>query len=269
MSLTPLFHYDAGQMALGKIKSSIHDEKKEEKVPLVGTSLFCLGKKNKCRGFIHSFTYNRKFEFTILAFIIISTITLAFESPLDNPDGQKVEILSKIDVVMTGIFTFEAILKIISIGFLFCGSSSYIRDPANMLDFLIVASALFELAAGDAVKVGFFKALRILKILRPLRIIARNKSLKIAIISLGRSIPNIVRLQAIVLFFVFLFAILQTTLFSGAFYACSTDHLDLNMKQSLQNIVTMWDCINYGGEWTKPELNFDNTFASLLTLVTI
>ena len=31
----------------------------------------------------------------------------------------------------------------------------------------------------------------------------------------------------------------------------------------------MWDCINYGGEWVQPDLNFDTTFGSLLTLITI
>ena len=31
----------------------------------------------------------------------------------------------------------------------------------------------------------------------------------------------------------------------------------------------MWDCLNYGGEWIEPDLNFDTTFTSLLTLVTI
>ena len=31
----------------------------------------------------------------------------------------------------------------------------------------------------------------------------------------------------------------------------------------------MWDCYNYGGEWVQPDLNFDNTLNSLLTLVTI
>ena len=71
------------------------------------------------------------------------------------------------------------------------------------------------------------------------------------------------------LFFVFLLAILQTTLLSGQFYSCSTDHLDLDMKQQNQNIETMWDCINYGGEWVEPDLNFDTTLTSLLTLVTI
>lgn len=31
----------------------------------------------------------------------------------------------------------------------------------------------------------------------------------------------------------------------------------------------MWDCINYGGEWVQPDLNFDTTLNSVLTLVTI
>ena len=31
----------------------------------------------------------------------------------------------------------------------------------------------------------------------------------------------------------------------------------------------MWDCYSYGGEWIKPDLHFDTTLTSLLTLVTI
>ena len=41
------------------------------------------------------------------------------------------------------------------------------------------------------------------------------------------------------------------------------------MKQQKQNINTMWDCYNYGGEWVDPDLNFDTTLTSMLTLVTI
>lgn len=151
---------------------------------------------------------------------------MALETPLDNPEGKKVKILAAIDFFMTMAFTLEAVIKIIALGFLFNGKPSYIREPWNILDFIIVASALLGIIAGDKIQVSFIKSLRILKILRPLRIIARNKGLKVAIVSLGRSIPNIFRLQLIVLFFVFLFAILQTTLFSGSFYYCHTDHLE-------------------------------------------
>ena len=210
------------------------------------------------------------FQNTILILIIISTITLALETPLDNPEGKKIEILTYVDYFMTAAFTFECCVKIIAAGLMFAGKNSYFREAWNILDFLIVASALLGIIAGDAIDISFVKALRILKILRPLRIIARNKGLKVAIISLGRSIPNIVNLQVIVLFFVFLFAILQTTLLSGSFFYCETGHLPtMSVRQQIQNVETMWDCYNYGGEWVEPSLNFDSTMNSLLTLITI
>ena len=43
--------------------------------------------------------------------------------------------------------------------------------------------------------------------------------------------------------------------------------MDLSQRREL--IVDKWDCINYGGEWVKPDLNFDDTLRSMLTLVTI
>ncbi len=202
----------------------------EDHPPMTGVSLFCLSTENMLRNYVYRFAYNKWFTNIILLLIIISTITLAFETPLDDPESQKIKILKHIDNGMTLAFTFEAIVKIIALGFAFSGKGSYIRDPWNILDFIIVASALTGVIAGDA-SLSFIKALRILKILRPLRLIAKDKNLKIAIISLSRSIPNIVRLQVIVLFFVFLFAILQTTILSGEFYHCETEHLSLSMKQ--------------------------------------
>ena len=31
-------------------------------------------------------------------------------------------------------------------------------------------------------------------------------------------------------------------------------------------MATKWDCINYGGEWVTPSLNFDNTGRGMLSL---
>jgi hypothetical protein len=170
---------------------------------------------------------------SILVLIVISTITLALESPLDDPEGDKIKILKYIDYFMTIAFTIEAMIKIIAKGFLFNGRKSYFRELWNILDFTIVVAALLGIFAGDAIDISFLKALRILKILRPLRMIGRIEGLRLAIVTLGSSIPAIVRLQSIVLFFVFLFAVLQTTLLSGRFYSCSTDHLDMSMKQKI------------------------------------
>ena len=89
------------------------------------------------------------FKNTILVLIIISTITLALETPLDDPKGDKIRVLKHIDLFMTVAFTFEALVKIIAVGFLFTGKSSYIKDPWNILDFIIVVAALLGAIAGD------------------------------------------------------------------------------------------------------------------------
>jgi hypothetical protein len=58
------------------------------------------------------------------------------------------------------------------------------------------------------------------RILKPLRMIARIRGLQLAILSLIKSIPDITNLLLIVMFFIFLLSILMTTLFSGKFYRC-------------------------------------------------
>lgn len=220
-----LIHYDTANSQIQRVASFKQAEPTDEPArlsELSGKSLFCLGPENAFRVMCHKLVENKWFANIILVLIILSTITLALETPLDDPKGEKLRVLGHIDFFMTLAFTFEALVKIIAAGFLFAGKTSYIREPWNILDFLIVVAALLGIFAGDAIDLSFLKALRILKILRPLRIIARNKGLKVAIMSLGGSIPAILSLQIIVLFFVFLFAILQTTIFSGQFFYCET-----------------------------------------------
>lgn len=190
---------------------------------------------------------------------------------------------------MTAIFAFEMVVKMVSSGFLFNGKNSYLYNGWNILDFVIVTSAIVGLIPGTG-DISFLKALRMLRILRPLRLISRNRNLKLAIICLIKAIPSIFNLQLIVLFFIFLLGILGTTLFSGKFYRCHMNEMLAEQEgKSLLNqnhyyhssavvingipfeqfITTKWDCLNYGGEWANSDLNFDTTFESIITLVTI
>ena len=244
-------------------------DKDDKLPPLMGRNTCCCGPTNCFRLLCQRIAESKVFNGIILGLIGISTVTLALETPLDDPESEKIKILGYIDLFMTVAFTFEMCVKIAAWGFACAGKDSYIRDPWNILDFIIVITALFGVIAGDSVKISFFKSLRILKVLRPLKAISAIPSLKVAIIALGASLPEIFNLQIIVLFFVLLFSILQTTLLSGQFNYCETGHLGLTMNQQIDNIETMWDCINYGGEWVQPDLNFDTTFGSLLTLITI
>ena len=199
----------------------------EEETELEGRALFIWEPRSCCnfRKKLKLVVTNKWFENIILFLIGFSTITLAVESPLDDPNSKKLEILGYIDYAMTFCFTIEMLLKIFMGGFLFNGKDSYLKNGWNMLDFVIVCSALMGLNPNASGGLKVLKTLRVLRVLRPLRMVSRNKGLKVALTALFKSIPDIANLQMIVLFFLFLLGILHTTLFGGLFWTCSFDHL--------------------------------------------
>jgi hypothetical protein len=165
---------------------------------------------------------------------------------------------------MTAVFTLEMMIKIIALGFISNGPESYLKLGWNILDFFIVMSSILTIAfAGIGLNV--LKSLRLFRILRPLRLISRNKELKLAITSLINSIPSIINLLLIVAFFEFLMGILGTTLFKGKFYRCNTEVImELHgVQEGLFSFMEYADtstkdqCLNLGGEWVNSDLNYD------------
>ena len=141
---------------------------------------------------MHKIIYWPYFDNVILVLIIISSILLALDNPLNDPNGEMSKALQILDIVMTVLFTMECGIKIIVMGFIANGRRSYLRDGWNRLDFFIVLVSLASLGLGDSVEsLNNIKALRTLRVLRPLRLISRNKSMKLAINSLLRSTPSI------------------------------------------------------------------------------
>lgn len=100
--------------------------------------------------------------------IFLSSILLTLEGPLDDPNGLKMIILENINTLISVIFLIEVILKSIAQGFLFNGKNSYLRDGWNIIDFII---AVTSLAA------AFLKVIRLIKVLRPLRMVSRYRGL--------------------------------------------------------------------------------------------
>lgn len=70
---------------------------------------------------------------------------MAFESPLNEPEGLVTKILAQMDYATTAIFFMEMFIKIVAFGFAFNGPKSYILDVPNILDFVIVSTSLFEI----------------------------------------------------------------------------------------------------------------------------
>jgi len=70
--------------------------------------------------------------------IVISILELAIERALLDPKSMKANVLFGLDISLFTIFMIDIFLKVISVGFLFNGDHSYLKNPWNMLDFVLV-----------------------------------------------------------------------------------------------------------------------------------
>ena len=141
-------------------------------------------------------------------------------------------MLEKIDIVLTIAFTLECVINIIVLGFITNGEQSYMRDSWNVLDFVIVCFFLVNIAAAG-VDLGILNLFRMLRVLRPLRVLKRNLGLKIQVISLLNSIPGIMNLLAITMLLLMLFGIQGVNFFAGKMYYCNME----NMPESVHSLI--------------------------------
>lgn len=73
-----------------------------------------------------------------MTLIFISTVLMAVDSPLNDPNSTGTQVLNIIDIVITSFFVIESVTKIISYGFIMNGPESYLRISWNIMDFIIV-----------------------------------------------------------------------------------------------------------------------------------
>ena len=136
-------------------------------------SLFCILFESKLRVVSKRIVTHKFFERTMLIIIFITTFQLAIDNPLSDPSSFIQRFLFVLDACLTIIFIIEAGLKIITYGFAFGGSTSYIRNSWNILDLGIVIISIASLML-PTTNLNSIKAIRLMKILRPLRVISRN-----------------------------------------------------------------------------------------------
>ena len=87
------------------------------------------------------------------------------------------------DMVVTYLFTLECLINIIVYGLICNGKHSYLRDNWNVMDFLIVTTAVTSLVlqsshSSDHSNLGFLNIVKMLRILRPFRMLKRNVGLQ-------------------------------------------------------------------------------------------
>ena len=100
--------------------------------------MICISPKNKVRIFLAKLVTNSYFEMFIFGIVIISSILMLFDNPLEDPNQFFFQVLYIINQVITGIFVLELMVKVIVYGLIANGESSYLRNGWNLLVFVIV-----------------------------------------------------------------------------------------------------------------------------------
>jgi hypothetical protein len=124
-----------------------------------------------------------------------------------------VNILESINYFFTAVFTLEAIIKIIGLGF-----KGYFTKGWNVFDFIIVVISYVTLIIGLTVSGNFgpkqATVARAFRIGRIFRLIKKAKFLRVIFNTIIFTIPSLANVGALMMLLLFIFAILGVYLFA-------------------------------------------------------
>uniref|UniRef100_A0A8C8D7C1 Sodium channel protein n=1 Tax=Oncorhynchus tshawytscha TaxID=74940 RepID=A0A8C8D7C1_ONCTS len=115
-----------------------------------------------------------------------------------------------VEYVFTGIYTFEATIKVLSSGFC-VGDFTYLRDPWNWLDFILISMTYLT----EFVDLGNVSVFRMFRVLRALKIITVIPGLKTIVGTLIMSVKKLADVMIITVFCLAVFAMIGLQMFMG------------------------------------------------------
>ena len=151
----------------------------------------------------------KHFDSFILVLIGFNTLLMATHE-YRTPGSLWNQTKDSLDIVFLVIFTFEAFLKIVSLGF-YNHPHSYLRhDGWNVFDFIIVVIGL--VLSFTSVPTSFA---RIFRVFRPLRMMSRMPSMRRLVDSIVSALPHLVEVMVFCVFLLFIFSIVGLQLWAG------------------------------------------------------
>ncbi|KAL4506799.1 hypothetical protein ABPG72_001220 [Tetrahymena utriculariae] len=205
---------------------------------------------------LQQFLKSKYFENSIIFLIVLSCIILGISDPLKDPNSTTQKTIRYLDIIIIIIFIIEGVLKMIAYGIYNKNSDSYLKNGWNIIDLtsIIISLGVFFFSYQMRFMNGF-RAIRIVKISQ------RMDSVKIALISIIKSIPTVAKLSLLAFASLTFFALFPLKYFKGKYYMCA--------NSSVLGISTKWDCMDTGGDWVPQDLRWDNIIRSTYNIFII
>ncbi|KAK2820656.1 hypothetical protein Q5P01_023615 [Channa striata] len=193
-------------------------------------SPFSLVRRGAIKILIHSYPF---------MFIMITILSNCVFMTMSNPPAWS----KTVEYVFTGIYTFEATVKVLSRGFC-VGSFTFLRDPWNWLDFMVISMAYVT----EFVDLGNVSALRTFRVLRALKTITVIPGLKTIVAALIQSVKKMVDVMILTVFALAVFALVGLQLFMGNLrHKCVRWPIDMNETafEFFNTTTTFNDTVSY------------------------
>ncbi len=157
---------------------------------------------------IYNYVTNKWFDRFIIFCILANTVILAWDHY--GIEQSTTDLLEIFNEILTYIFLFEMIFKLIAFGW-----HGYTRDNFNNFDATIVILSVFELSGIiSSSGISVFRALRLLRVFK----LARSlKALQILLLTVVDSLESIFYMTCLLFLFIFMFGVLGVQLFAGKF----------------------------------------------------
>jgi len=218
------------------------------------------GRQATCAESVGATSFKAVFDQVMLILIIVSSIMIAIDVPRLPHDSTEKIVLDQLTDVFTVVFTIELLVKFIA-----WGIRGYFASAWNVLDFFIVLVSLVGVLASQYPELEILLTLRILRVLRPLRLLARNPGTRLVMTVLFSSFPIVGAIVAVVLFVQTVFAIIGMHMFMGTMASCSD--ASILSRDACVGSYFDEDGDEYAREWRNPWVgSFDSFGAAMMTL---
>jgi hypothetical protein len=160
--------------------------------------------------------YSKALDQFIMLLIIANSVMLALYNYTD-PESTWTKLSESTEHIFSLLFTCEFLIKVVARGFI-RDKCSYLRDPWNRLDFTVVVSGIVSFVLyvmdpeGESTGLG---ALRVFRVLRPLRTVSSMPGMRLLVQSVLQSLPRLANVFGMGIFLLSVFAILGVQFWGG------------------------------------------------------
>ncbi|RWS17361.1 uncharacterized protein B4U79_11701, partial [Dinothrombium tinctorium] len=174
----------------------------------------------KLQAILFDITTNKKFDMTIMAFILLNMFVMCLDK-FQAPQLYTL-VLERLNLFFIAVFTAECVLKMFALRWY------YFKEPWNVFDFVIVilsiaGSVLKEWISRYFVSPTLLRVVRVVKVGRVLRLVKSARGIRTLLFALAMSLPALFNICLLLFLVIFIYAIFGMSFFMNVKYKAGVD----------------------------------------------